>query len=134
MTTRYAREARTFTQAEIDALVAEGTARSYSTLIGQIYVVKLAEGGSIKVTADQIVAPVVEDDNAAEAWLADQDELDYLRSKIVDHDTEVDYLETLCAKADAQGVSVEELTDGEYSDPRPKTKAEQLDEIAAFFY
>ena len=119
--TRYAREAATYTQAEIDAAVAAGTAKFFEA--AGIYVLKRPEGGSVKVTRDQIVAPF-EDDNAAEAALADAEAYFGI-------DEDQAYYE---AKADAQGISVEELTDGEYRDSRTQTRASRaarIDELMA---
>ncbi|ASZ74633.1 hypothetical protein KHO57_gp058 [Mycobacterium phage Phabba] len=95
MTRTYARETVTFTQAEIDSLVADGRAQYFPGLPG--YVVDRKQA----VRMHQIVAPVVEDDNAAEAWLAEQE---LAESSIQDY----------IRLADEQGISVEEYTDGEY--------------------
>lgn len=97
MTRTYARETVTYTQAEIDALVRADRAVYFPGLPGYVIDKKIA------VRTHQIVtAPVEEeDDNAAEAWLADQE--------LAESSTQ-DYI----ALAEAQGVSVEEYTDGEY--------------------
>lgn len=109
---KYAREHLTFSQDEIDAYVAAGVAKLFTTNIGPMYVVKRPEGGSIKVTPEMIV-----DDNAAEAALAEQDRLEAL-----DYEVPAASWDTIEA-ADAMGISVGEYTDGEYRDPRPSRTA-----------
>ena len=111
---KYARELLTFDQYYLDFEVEAGRAKVFSTAKGDIYVLKLADGGSIKVTQDMI-----DDGNAAEAALAAQDALDVPAAS----------WDTIEA-ADAMGISVGEYTDGEYRDPRPSRKA-QLEARAA---
>jgi hypothetical protein len=119
---KYAREFLTFDQDFLDREVESGWAKVFPTAKGNIYVLKLPEGGSIKVTPNMITkvesySPWADDDNAAEASLTDQDRYE--------------------AEADALGISVEEHTDGEYRDSRPsralqlQARADRLDALGA---
>ncbi|ACH62059.1 hypothetical protein MYRNA_51 [Mycobacterium phage Myrna] len=111
MTRTYARETVTFTQAQIDALVAEGRATYYPGLPGYVIDRKQAVRMHQIVAApvvDTVWSSPIEDDNAAEAWLADQDRYEVPAAS----------WDTIEA-ADAMGISVGEYTDGEYRDPRP---------------
>lgn len=103
---KYARENLTFTQAEIAAFVAAG-----AKVFGEIVVAKV-DGRTVAIRPEQVIAPAFDDDNAAEAELADQDRYE--------------------AQADALGISVGELTDGEYEDTRPRRKAFDADLLAQF--
>ena len=121
---KYARERLTFDQYYLDYEVECGRAKVFPTTKGDIYVLKLADGGSIKVTQDMI-----DDGNAAEAALAAQDALEAANLYPPFPEVETVYsipaaLATLIAAADAEGVSVGEYTDGEYRDPRPSRKAQ----------
>lgn len=80
-----------------------------------IWVVKLPTGGSFKVLPHQIVGKV-DEVAQVEAALPDPEDLAFLRSVIVDHDTEVDYLKALQDEAATADISVDELTDGEYTE------------------
>ncbi len=115
---KYARERLIFDQYYLDHEVESGRAKVFSTAKGDIYVLKLADGGSIKVTQDMI-----DDGNAAEAALAAQDWAEAQESAPA---ASWDTIEA----ADAMGISVGEYTDGEYRDPRPSRKA-QLEARAA---
>lgn len=126
---KYARELLTFDQYYLDFEVEAGRAKVFPTAKGDIYVLKLADGGSIKVTQDMI-----DDGNAAEAALAAQDALEAANLYppfAVDTVYSVPAADAATiAAADAEGISVGEYTDGEYRDPRPSRKA-QLEARAA---
>lgn len=79
MTRTYDRDTVKWDAATIQLLVEDQRATAYPTAKGTIYVVKLGEGGSVKVTPDMItngpvgtprIAPVIDDDEDGErAWV-----------------------------------------------------------------
>lgn len=98
MSTRtYDREIIRYDRATIDILVEQGRAVYFPGLPGYVIDKK------IPVRDHQIDEPAAVED------------LTYLRSLIVDHDTDVDYRSELQRQAEAAGVSVEEFSDGEYT-------------------
>ena len=113
MTRTYARETVTYTQADIDALVDAGRAEYFAGMPGYVIDKKVAvrthqilDRAPVSfIPQDDVAANVAvalgDDDNAAEAALAAVE----LRESSIQ-----DYIEL----AAAQGISVEEYTDGEY--------------------
>jgi hypothetical protein len=117
MPTIAATAAARYDRSVVDLFVAEGVATAFPLKDGTVnYVVKL-DGRTFAIKAHQIdetpvanftilVDGVEFDDNAAEAALADED------NQMTDQ-------QRYEAEADALGISVGELTDGEYEDSRP---------------
>jgi hypothetical protein len=56
MSRTYNRDTIRWDQTLLDMLVAENMATAYETALGTIYVVKQPEGGSVKVTPEQIIS------------------------------------------------------------------------------
>jgi hypothetical protein len=119
---KYAREHLTFNQSYLDHEVEAGHAKFFPTTKGDIYVLKYADGTSIKVTPEMIVDDVAIIEAA-------QDALEAANLYPPFPEVETVYSvpaapATLIAAADAEGISVGEYTDGEYRDPRPSRKAQ----------
>lgn len=73
MSRTYDRDTIQWDQQTLTVLVEEGRATAYQTALGTIYVVKLPEGGSVKVTPAQIISAEEVDhhNEVAEIVLAD---------------------------------------------------------------
>lgn len=108
----YPRNELTWDQDVLDALVETGQAKFFPTVKGPTYVVKTAEG-SFAVRPEQVVKglsnvidniPAVEDLEVLRAVIAGP-------APIVGEDHPYDYL---LARAEAEGISLGEATDGEY--------------------
>lgn len=106
MTRTYSRNEATYDRKLIDMMVEAGMAKSFPN---GIFVVKTDDRSFAvrphqiyEIAAEAMPVIVIEDDNAAEADLADQD-------------AAMDELAVYEAKAAALGISVEEYTDGEYT-------------------
>lgn len=108
MNRTYNRDTVQWDQSTLTVLVEEGQATAYQTALGTIYVVKLPEGGSVKVTPTQIISTdeVAHWNEVAEIALTD----------VIEHQADTRWAENLVEEYLTALHGPAENRDGEFDD------------------